>query len=301
MWFRNLCIFRLEDPYQPTPAALEEDLRRWTLAPCSGLSERSRGWVSPQEDDALVVAIPPQLLISFGEEKKLLPASVINDAARDKARAFEAERGFPAGRRQLREFKESVTTELLPRAFVRRRRLGVWIDTQSGWLIVDSAQLSLAEDVVELFRDSAAGAPRIRPWDTELSPVAAMTRWLSTGTAPGRFSIDDECELRGSDATRATVRYLRHSLDGEEIRRHISAGKQATRLAMSWNDRISFVLTEELQLKRIKLIDVEADSGEAAGEDAQAQFDADFLLMTGEIGALLGELAAALESPLPGR
>ncbi len=35
------------------------------------------------------------------------------------------------------------------------------------------------------------------------------------------------------------------------VRRHIQSGKQCTRLAMTWADRVSFVLTESLDVKRI--------------------------------------------------
>ncbi|MGG4774180.1 recombination-associated protein RdgC [Paenalcaligenes sp. Me52] len=52
------------------------------------------------------------------------------------------------------------------------------------------------------------------------------------------------------------MKYVRCSVEPEELDRHIQSGKQCTRLILAWDDRISFVLTDGLELKRITLLDV---------------------------------------------
>jgi len=134
----------------------------------------------------------------------------------------------------------------------------------------------------------------VRLLHTKLSPGAAMTGWLADGEAPAGFSIDRDCELRLPGEDRATVRYVRHALDGEEIGTHIAAGKQATRLGLTWADRISFILTEKMELKRLQFLDILKEQSEQA-EDAEAMFQIEFALMTGELGRLLDDLLAALD------
>ncbi len=56
-------------------------------------------------------------------------------------------------------------------------------------------------------------------------------------------------ELKASDDSKAVVRYAKHPLDIDEVREHIAAGKRPTRLAMTWEDRVSFELTEGMQLR----------------------------------------------------
>ncbi len=300
MWFKNLTLFRLDNEWKITASELESQLADHPLSPCSGLSMESRGWLAPRDNGNLVESLDRHLLIGLGIEQKLLPASIVNQIAKDKAREMEDQQGYAPGRKQLRDIKERVTTELLPRAFSRRKLVRAWVDTANRWLVVDSAAPTPAEELVELLRDTADAAPKLRLFDVEKSPLVAMTQWLASGQAPGRFSIDDECELRGGDDGKSTVRYLRHALDGEEIRRHISSGKQVTRLALTWNDRVSFVLTETLQLKRVAFIDVQADDESSqAGDDSELQFEADFTLMTGELLTLLFELAEVLDTHLP--
>jgi recombination associated protein RdgC len=96
------------------------------------------------------------------------------------------------------------------------------------------------------------------------SPSAAMTGWVAGGEAPSAFTLDQDLELRSTE--KATVRYAKHSLDGEEIRQHIAAGKVVTRLAMTWNDRISFVLNDLLQIKRLAFLDILKEQAEARGQ-----------------------------------
>ena len=74
-----------------------------------------------------------------------------------------------------------------------------------------------------------------------------------------------------------------------------------TRLALTFDDRISFVLTEKLEIKRIDFLDVVKEKlDEQGAEDARALFDAGFALMTGELGRLLPALLEALGGELKG-
>ena len=131
--------------------------------------------------------------------------------------------------------------------------------------------------------------------DTQLSASSAMAEWLLEHDVPGRFSIDDDLELRAPDATRATVRYVRHGLQGKDILDHLAAGKAPVRLGLTWNDKVSFVLTEHLQVKRLSFPGLLNHEPGAEEEDDEAErFDIDFALMTGELSILVEDLLAAL-------
>ena len=57
--------------------------------------------------------------------------------------------------------------------------------------------------------------------------------------------------LRSADEEKSVVKFDRHHLLTDEVRKHITEGKLPTRLAMSWEGRIGFVLTESLAIKGI--------------------------------------------------
>ena len=291
MWFKNLLAYRLTK-WDITPTALEEKLSQHALQPCTGMDMQSRGWVSPKaEGEPFMHALGPQMLISLGVEKKLLPATVINQFA--KARAIEAEeqQGYKPGRKQLKEIKEAVTDELLPRAFAIRRKTCAWIDPVGEWLVIDAASLAKADELVEMLIKTLDSIS-LELIKTNTSASAAMTAWLAGDDFPAGFTIDRDCELRGAGEERATVRYVRHALEAEEISKHIKSGKEVIKLAMTWNDKLSFVLHENLQLKRLAPLDILKE--QEGSIEADEVFDTDFAIMTGELKKLLPDIVDAL-------
>jgi len=291
MWFRNLQLYRLPKNWADNTSALEDQLSKLTLQPCSASAMQSIGWVAPRPGGALVHAVNHQWLLTLGAEQRLLPASVVKQFANDKAKDIEEAEGRKVGRKEMRELREAMTLELMPRAFVRRRTTFGWIDPVNGWLVIDAASPAKAEEFLEHLRKSVEGLPA-RLVQVNQSPSAAMTGWVAAGEAPTSFTLDQDLELRSAE--NATVRYVKHTLEGEEIGQHIAAGKVVTRLAMTWGDRISFMLNENLQIKRLSFLDILKDEADGQAENEDERFDIDFTLMSGEVARLLDDLLAAL-------
>ena len=293
MWFKNLQVYRLPTPWNIDLAKLDEQLNRGIFARCASHEPMSRGWVSPRKDGALVFSLGQQWLLALAVEQRLLPSSVINEEVRDRAEAMEAQQGYAPGRKQLKELRERVTEELLPRAFTRRRSTFVWIDPQAGWFCVDASSPAKAEEVIEHLRHCLDDFP-LTMLRTQLSPQSAMADWLAGGDAPAAFSIDQDCELKSIGEEKAAVRYVRHTLEGDEVKGHLASGKLPTRLALTWDDRISFVLSEKGEVKRLAFLDLLKNEAEQSAENAAEQFDADFALMTGEFARFLPQVVEAL-------
>jgi len=295
MWFKNLQLYRLPAGWKVTSAHLEACLNARPLQPCGSQDMETRGWVTPCDDGALLRAVGGQWLIALGAESRLLPASVVRQEAEDRADALAEKLGYKPGRGQMKDLREQVTRELLPRAFTRQRRTWVWIDPVNGWLGIDTSSTARAEEVLECLRQVLDDFPLalLRPTH---SPESAMADWL-VGGAPAGFTVDQDCELRSVSEEKSTVRYARHPLDGSEIRNHLAAGKMPTRLALTFNDRVSFVLTDKLELKRLDFLDVVRE-GIGNEDDADALFDAEFSLMTGELAQLLPALIETLGGEL---
>ena len=293
MWFKNIFIYRLPEDFRIMPATLEEKLALKPLLPCSGLDKQSLGWVPCRGDDRLLHVADNQILFALGVEQKLLPAAIINRFAKERAADAEAQQGYRVGRKQMKDIKQAVADELLPRAFALQRMTYAWLDLAKGRLVIDAASTAKAEELLEQLGKTVDNFP-LQLLHTELSPIAAMTDWLAGENAPAGFTIDRELELRSSDESKATVRYANHALEGKEFLGHISAGKRVTRLGMTWNDRISFVLNEHLQIKRIDFLDIIKDESSMIADTEDEMFELDFTLMTGELAKLLTSLTEAL-------
>jgi len=289
MWFKNLQIYRFTD-WKITHTELDELLSRRTLQACLNTEIQSFGWVPPGNEEAkLVYARGQQMLIALGTEKKLLPASVVNQLAKTRAQEMEVRQGYAPGRKQMKEIKETAYYELLSRAFIIRQKSHAWIDPVDGWFIVEGSNIAKADKFTETFLKSFPSIT-LQRISTTLTPASAMTRWLSGDDLPAAFSIDSDSVFRSREDKKISVSYTRQPLDPQEIAKHVKTGKEVTKLAMVWEDKISFILDENLQLKRITLLDVTEEPAESAEE----QFDGNFFLMTEELKQLLPDLIDAL-------
>jgi len=206
-----------------------------------------------------------------------------------KAARIEQETGRKPGKKESRELKDEAKLDLLPMAFTKQGSMWVWIDPQARWLVLDTGSQGRADEVVSLLVELLPGFA-VALLDTQTSPQAAMAHWLKEQEPPAGFSVDRECELKSADEAKAVVRYARHPLDIDEVRAHIEAGKLPTKLALTWDDRVSFVLTEGLQLKKISFLDTVFE-GQAPDDQG---FDTDVAIATGELTKLIPDLVEAL-------
>ncbi|BBB63702.1 MULTISPECIES: recombination-associated protein RdgC [unclassified Undibacterium] len=296
MWFKNLQVFRLTTPWKITAEELHAQLSRIAFSQCASNEMQSQGWASPRNNDQLVHSVNQQFLISLATEKKLLPSSVINQVTKARALEIEEEQGFAPGRKAMKDLKERITEELLPRAFGVKRNTNVWIDPVNRWLVIDASSPSKADEVIKLLLKCCDKLP-LEGLRTKTSPQAAMTGWLAGNEAPKGFTIDQDTELKSSTEDKATVRYVRYTLEPDDIQKHITAGKQCTKLALTWDDKVSFVLTDTLTIKRIKPLDV-LDESKDKGSNEEERFDADFVLMTAELASLLSDVVFALDGEM---
>ncbi|WP_432263433.1 recombination-associated protein RdgC [Cupriavidus sp. TMH.W2] len=296
MWFKNTTVLRLVSLGQRIDA-LAGALGKQEFSSCGSSDFAASGWVPPRADGSLVHVVGQQVLLTFCIEKKVLPGAVVKDALAARAADVEARQGFKVGRRQLKELKEEVTRELLPKAFVTRSKTAVWIDQVNNLIFIDALGSKVDIIVTALFRSiDQLAATQLH---CNLSPAAAMTDWLASDEAPSYFTVDQDAELKDSREGKSTVKFANHRLDVAGLGHHLADGKRCTQLAMTWEDRVSFVLTSNLALKKIKALDVIKEQAKDNSEDRESRFESDFVLMTGELSKLMAGLIDALGGEVP--
>jgi recombination associated protein RdgC len=302
--FKSACFFRIaQDFVLPDLPALERVLQKARFVPCGPTQAESAGWVPPRGNKSKVLAelVGGQLVLKLRTEKRAVPASAIKSAVEEKVERYKQETGnerVPA--KVKKDFKEEVLLDLLPRAFSKRSDTLLWLDAKRRMLVVDAGSLAGADRIVSSLLAALLEVPGAGPAldlqlvHTQSSPAASMSHWLSTREAPWRFTVDRDCELKSADEQKSVVRYARHMLDIDEVAQHIAAGKMPTQLALTWNDRVSFVLTEAGQIRKLKMLDVVVkEAGDAAGKDDEG-FDTNVAILTGELSELIPDLLEAL-------
>jgi recombination associated protein RdgC len=296
--FKTALIYRIRQWQQPSPAELQERLATSRFVECGASQMESDGFVEPrgEKHGALLEAVGNQLILRLCAERKVVPASVVKAELEARLDKIEADTGRRPKGKQAKELKEDIVHGLLPRAFPKRSATWVWIAPKAGWLVIGAASMKKADALTTRLVELLGGGIVLTLLQTELSPTVAMSEWLQAKEAPSGFTIDRECELKQPDSEKASVRYARHTLDIDQVGEHIAQGKLPTQLALTWGARVSFVLTEAMTLKKIKLLDVVLE-GAATGKD-EGGFDADVAISTGELSLLIPDLIAALGGEL---
>ncbi|MBS4051531.1 MAG: recombination-associated protein RdgC [Methylomonas sp.] len=292
MWFKNLAIYRFTESFSLSPEDLEQKLRQHAFRPCGGHDEFSFGWTAPlgRTSDALVHANNGFMMICAKKEEKVIPASVINEMLQDKISEIEEREARKLAGKERTRIKDELIFDLLPRAFSFSKKTFAYIDSQGGWLVVDAASAKKAEDVLSQLRKCLGSLPVV-PIGAAVKPAAVMTQWLLNHDAPKDILIEDECELRSLEDEGGIIRCKRHDLALPEIKNHLDSGKQVIKLAMSWADRLSFVLDESLAVKRLKFLDlVQEQAADIEALDDIEQFDADFSIMSAELAQFFPRL-----------
>ena len=295
MFFRNLTLFRFPTSLDFTD--LESHLEPVRLKPVGALELFSRGFVSPfgRDGEALSHRIADALWLTVGGEDKLLPGAVVNDLLAKKLAEMEQKEGRKPGGRARKRLKEDLVHELLPRAFVRPSRTDALIDLEHGICVIDTSSRKNAENVVSEIRHALGSFPAL-PLNAEVAPRAVLTGWIAGEPLPEGLSLGDECELKDAADKGAVVKCQRQELTGDEIGKHLEAGKQVTRLALTLDDHVSFVLGEDLVIRKFKLLDGAVDQLESTErDDIRAELDARFALMAGEVKRLFSVLEPALK------
>ena len=285
-------VYRIGEGWCPSLEHIEQALDPERFVPCGASQEKAMGWVEPRGEahGPLVEAVNGQRILKLKIETRGVPGSVVTRKAKERIAQIEASEGRKPGKKEMKEIKEDVKLSLMPMAFSKESSVWVWIDPVTQMLVIDAGSQAKADEVITMLVKSFAGLS-LALINTQLSPQSAMASWLITQEVPAGFSVDRECELKAADESKSVVRYVRHALDTDEVKQHVAGGKLPTRLALTWEGRVSFSLTEALQLKKVSFLEVVFEATSAEKDEG---FDADVAIATGELRKLLPDLLEAL-------
>ncbi len=289
MFFKNLILYRLEKPFSHSLEELETALGQAAFTPCGPADSSRYGWSTPMPGgQQFVHSGSGYHLIATKKEERILPASVIREHAEQRADEIEASTGARPRGKRLKQLREEVTEALTPRAFTRSRYCYAWIAPQLNTIAVDSATAARADELINFLRQTLGSLPVSLPKPKQPLPEM-FTRWLAdTRSLPAELILGDECELREPVEQGGIVRCRQQDLEANEILNHVKTGKHASKLALNWKDRLSFVLDDMLSIKRLRFGEDILEAAEATGEgDVAMQFDSDFNLMSLELAAFI--------------
>ncbi len=294
--FKNVMAYRIGPNWSATATQIETALARAKFVECSPGQDKSVGWTEPrgQAHGPLLEAVADQWIAKLLIETKVVPSSVVKRKAEVQLQEIQTQTGRKPGKKETRDIREDILRSLMPQAFAKQSAVMVWIDPKARLLVIDASSTGKADEVITQLVRALDGLD-LNLLQTSISPQTAMAAWLLAPRSqdlPPSLSIEKECVLKSGAEDQPMVKYTRHFLNIDEVRKHVREGKLPTQLALSWEGNASFVLHENLQLKKIVFLDGTAP--DALGSDGEDKFDADVLLSTGMLGPLLNDLVEAL-------
>ena len=294
MWFKNLYFFAFTRPFECSEQDLEKHLSEHLFTPCGSTEQSHFGWVNAlgKHGDTIVHSVNGNHLLCARKEEKILPAPVIKDQLEAKIAHLEAEQSRNATKKEKEQFKEDIIFELLPRAFSRFSDTHAYINAEHNIVVINSSSRGKAEDFLALLR-KALGTLPVTSLSPEKAPDELMTDWLTEHNLGENFQLGMEAEFNALGDDGAVVRVKNQDLGSDEIKSHLDADKYVVKLALEWDEAMSFILCDDLAIKRLKFFDVlHEQNDDIDKDDVVARIDADFALMAGELNRFIDNLLA---------
>lgn len=298
--FKNVMVYRLGTSALPLEQA-EAAVTGARFVECTATQDKSVGWVEPrgQAHGPLIESVQGHWILKLMIESKSVPGHLVRRKADEEAASIEAQTGRRPGKKQMRELRDDVLLSLLPQAFAKQSTVWVWLDWAKQRLVLDAGSQAKADEALAMLMKCL---PQLNMTlvQTTQSPQAAMTGWLLSAEPDvpelASFHIEREGVLKAMAEEVSSIRYTRHPLRNDEVRHHVQTGMLPTQLALSWDGRVGFTLTESLQLKKVKFLDGDPDA--TLPETSDERFDADVALSTGMLSPLLDALIEVLGGEL---
>jgi recombination associated protein RdgC len=281
MWFKNAQIFQLKDTESLDTNELIDKIPEFPLKECGSQEEFSFGWMPLiRNSEQWSLASDRCLLFRAGKEEKVLPSAVVREELEAKVAEIELIEGRKVGRKEQSDMKDELVFTLRPKAFSKRTDIWAYIDLQAKILVLNSTNAGMTELLFKHLQTTLGSFP-MTPLQAQVAPSSLMTDWLVKNEVPASLETGDECEIQDSSEDKATIRFKALEPLSEDVTRHLEQGMAVKNLALRWTDKLSFVLHEDLTLRKIKFDDA---LKEAAFNDSQggglSDMDANFSIMS---------------------
>lgn len=297
MFFKNIFVFAFTRPFTTTNEELRTLLHEQAFTPLGSTELRHFGWTnSLGKGSNLTTESNGNILICARSEEKILPSAVVKDAVDERIEALENEQGRGATKKEKEQFKEDVVFELLPRAFNKVTDTHAYINVENNTIVVNTSNRGKAESLLALLRKTLGTLPV-----TSLSPDSAadevMTEWLTANSnytfVKRGWSLGQEAHFNSIGDQSASAIVKNQDLNGDEVKAHLDADQFVTKIALEYDESMSFMLNDDLSIKRIKFFDVIAEQNDDIDcDDLNAKITADFTLMAGELNRMITDLHA---------
>jgi recombination associated protein RdgC len=294
MFFKSATIFQLKEAVDFD--VLEAALPEFALKECGSQEEFTFGSMPLiRNSETFALRSGDCLLMRFGKEEKNLPSAIVREALEEKVAQIELIEGRKVGRKEKADMKDELIFTMRPTAYAKRSDVWMHIDSKAGIFVIYTTNASMIEQTFKHLQ-TMLGSFAMTPLQAQVSPSSTMTHWLMMNELPSSLETGDECDIQDRSEDKASIRFKALEPLSDDVTRHLQQGMSVKSLALRWSDKLSFVLHDDLTIRKVKWDDA---IKEAAFNDSQggglSDMDATFALATLTTRELFGSLAVWLE------
>lgn len=243
-WYNNLFAFKLNNNLTKQDI---EKIENHMIPKIGDTDKEVKGWDYVLEDSDLFVEVNNAFMLKLRIDKKSIPASALKNKVKERIKKLEEQGNEKVNKKAV---KEQVESELMKHAFITSKDILGYVDTKNKYLVINSNSAKDIDDFTDNLRE-AVGDLDIEQIEVDFDITETLTNWLVDKEAKEPFLLGEDCTLNDSlSGSKASL--ARQDLSSDEIDVLINSGKKVSELSLNWEERVTFNLTNEFKIKKIK-------------------------------------------------
>lgn len=293
-WYGNISAFNYNDKFSLTDEQLLEKLEKKKIIPCDKSKLKTVGWdeIILGDPTTLTIKASGAYLLKLKTEEKLIPNAIVKEEAEKEILKREKESGSKLSKSEKNDIKDAIITKMKAQAFVKSSATLGLLDIKNKKLIVNSSSANKVDTFTCFLRDTL-GSLDIEILKPDLEMQSVLTDILLDSKKYKKFGIGSNCTLKDFTDGEATITAKNEDLFSDEIKEHITTGKQVENIELIWQKRILFKIGADFKISGIKALDlvseqIKDDAGEST--DAYSKIVSSMFIMVEDFNEMLDDL-----------
>ena len=247
-----------------------------------------------EAEDPLVRDVGGNLMLCVQFEEKILPATVINQHVAARVKEIEHNEDRRVRQKEKLSIKDDITVTLMPRAFTKFSKVYAYIDTHNNWLVINTTSAAKYEKLMTLLQKAFHDDLDLKSFIIEeIAPK--ITRSLVQDDCPTAFEVQKKAVFQDPNQENRIIRCQHQDLYAESMVALIKDGCRVKQLSLTWQDQVSFAITDESTFLSISYEDELLESAKDIDSETKEQvFDANMMIMTKSLSHLIHNLTSFL-------
>lgn len=217
----------------------------------------------------------------YVESKRSLTKSAVDARVEDECAQYQKKHKDVPSKNEIKDIRHNVIAEMLPGAFIERKKIEVIFHSQSSLLFINVATFKkaslIAADLTSVLKCKAV------PLAVNHSPTSCMTNW-ALESPPQDIQLGENFELIDTldKSSNEKGTFKSSSMHNKNIQNLLFDGMQIQYIDVIWKDITALRVTAGLTLKSIKMLDTSAYADQS-DDDSERAIQDRLLIMQGHI------------------